>query len=129
MATRYCEICKMNVQDCQWQDHKIGKKHRKNYKKNRYAEENGNGDGSHGSHYTIRIRAAPQDTTSVVFPVWDMGGTELGMLVVSPKVSWCEMAASWQSVTGTNLLPPEGTCTSTVATELCDEFLTAVAVG
>ena len=57
------------------------------------------------------------------------GGTKCGDIVLSPEVSWCEMAASWQSVTGTNLLPPEGTRTSTVAAELCDEVLTAVAVA
>ena len=145
----YCEICEMWERDDIWQDHKLGKKHRKNAKKvKRYAgtshwnnrdgpEENGNRDGPHGSHgsvpgqvlHIVRIRAASQDTTSLVFPVCDAGRTKCGDIVLSPEVSWCEMAASWQSVTGTNLLPPEGTRTSTVAAELCDEILTAVAVA
>ena len=147
MPSHYCKCCNMWQRDYpQWQEHELGKFHRSNVRRcnnngtNRCAgtphwnnrdgpEENGNGDGPHGSHHIIRIRAASQDTTSLVFPVWDAGGTKLGDIVLSPEVSWCEMAASWQSVTGTNLLPPEGTRTSIVAAELCDEILTAVAVA
>ena len=81
------------------------------------------GIGAPGEGYhTVWIQVAVEDVPSLVLQVYDVGGTEFGTIELSPEVSWCEMAASWRRETGTFLLPPEGTCLSTIAAELHDEI-------
>ena len=129
----YCDYCEMylNGPD-QWEVHIAGKKHRKNVQNwNRRDDPGANGDredgGDHGgSQHNIRVGVTSQDPSPLIVPVCDAGGTQCGNLVLGPQVTWCEMAASWQSATGTTLLPPEGTRMFTVASELCDECLIAV---
>ena len=103
--------------------HRKGKKHRKNNRSPMQSDISAPGEVFH----TVRIQVAVQDVPSLVIPVYDVGGTESGVIeLYSPLVSWGEMAASWRQETGTNLLPPEGTRLSTIAAEFRDKVLTAV---
>ena len=107
----------------QWQDHLIGKKH----KKLQSLKQSDISAPGEVPVPTVRIKVAGQDVPSLVIPVYDVGGTESGAIeLYSPLVSWGEMAASWRRETGTNLLPPEGTRPSTIAAEIRDKVLTAV---
>ena len=123
-AYEYCKECEMWLQaGSQWQDHLIGKKHKKKLQSLKQSDISAPGEVPVP---TVRIQVAGQDVPSLVIPVYDVGGTESGTIELSPEVSWCEMAASWRRETGTNLLPPEGTRPSTIAAEIRDKVLTAV---
>ena len=59
--------------------------------------------------------------------MYDMGGTEFGIIELSPYDSFLQIACSWRVETGTLLLIPEGmNVYTTCAAELRDENLIAI---
>ena len=76
--------------------------------------------------HTVRITVA-EAVPSLVLEVYDMGGTEFGIIELNPYGSFLHIACSWRVETGTLLLIPEGmNVYTTCAAELRDENLTAI---
>ena len=104
------------------QNHLTGKKHRRSLRTPLQTNPEPLGETAGAIAY-VRVRADEQQAPLVVIPVYDAGGTEVGGVEAGPKPSWREMAVSWYRETGTRLLPPHGTCASTVAEDLRDQTL------
>ena len=103
------------------EDHICGKAHQTN-SSHRKPRVRPPGDFFH----TVRITVA-EAVPSLRLEVYDMGGTEFGIIELSPYDSLLQIACSWRVETGTLLLIPEGmNVYATCAAELRDEILTAI---
>ena len=130
---RFCEVCQMWISQGDLHDHIIGKKHRLKLRSALTSDDSepeeelatAPPEPQIGGFHTLVMGDPSQDTT-LVFSVYDLGGTEVGSVQLTPSVTWSELAAAWFGATMTRLLPPDGTQRTTAAGHLPVGSLTAV---
>ena len=121
----YCPVCDGWYRSLTFRAHLHSRKHRRC----RSAPFSSTGLQQSDSRGLPQVRVVPLQGPSgqaLEFVVHDLGGTDLGFVEADPAAPWCQIAATWLEVAGTNLFPPHGTQPFTRADEIQDSSLTAV---